>query len=174
MVYQAKKKRGNRKREGKDSSELAEELTVRYLSYRSRSSAEVRKKLAEEGFSPPTIDRTIARMTELGYLNDYDYAATLGRACIEQKLWGSARVREALVQKGIAPSIITTVLEELAREHDFSRVARRALEKKFPAAGNRGPAGEQTRQKAISYLRRRGFCWSTISSVIDPGYDTVP
>ena len=173
MVYQAKTNQENRKREEKDI-EAAQQLTVRFLSYRSRSSEEVRNKLAERGFSPRTIQKTIARIKELGYLNDYDYAHTFGRSCIEHKLWGAARIRDALQQKGIVPDIITTVLQELAQEHDFNQVARRALDNKFPARGAPGLTGEKRRQKAISYLRRRGFCWSTIAAVIDPGYDTVP
>jgi len=173
LVYQAKTNQENRKREEKDI-EAAQQLTVRFLSYRSRSSEEVKNKLAEKGFPPRTIQKTIARIKELGYLNDYDYAHAFGRSCIEHKLWGAARIRDALQQKGIVPDTITTVLHELAQEHDYNRVARRALDSKFPARGTPGLTGEKTRQKAISYLRRRGFCWSTIAAVIDPGYDTTP
>lgn len=171
MVYQKRKRRGSRKREEKDI-EGAKQLVLRFLSSRSRTSEEVRNRLAGQGFSPAVIEETVSRFQELGYLNDYDYALTLGRASIEHRQWGTARIRAALLHKGIASPVINVVVQELAHEYDFSQVARRALEHKFPPEDMHGPAGDKVRRQAIGYLRRRGFCWSTITDVIDSGYDT--
>lgn len=172
MAYPAKRKKEKPKKEAKDDIEAAKGLAVRFLSYRSRSSEEVRGKLSGAGFSPAVIEHALARIKELGYLNDYDYAVACGRSCLEHKYWGPSRIRDALLTKGVAPGIIASALQELAREHDFSRFARRALESRFSPADISKPLEKKTRQKAIEFLLRKGFSWDTISDVIDPGYDT--
>ena len=172
MAYPAKRKRESRKREAKEDIEAAKQLAFRCLSYRSRSTEEVREKLGEAGFSPAAIEKALARIKELGYLNDYEYALTFGRSCIEHKLWGITRIRDALLKKGVAPGTIASALQSLAQEHDFSRIARRALESRFSPVEIRKFTGDKTRQKAIAFLLRKGFSWDTISDVIDPGYDT--
>ncbi len=136
MAYPAKRKKEMRKREVKGNIEEAKNLAFRFLSYRSRTSEEVRRKLSESGFSPSAVEGAIARLEELKYLNDYDYARASGRSCVEHKCWGPARIRDALLKKGVAPAIITSVVQELADEHDFSRVARRALETRFSPVGD--------------------------------------
>jgi regulatory protein len=171
LAYPAKKKRGSLKREAKEDSEAAKQLAFRYLSYCSRSTEEVRGKLREAEFSPAAIEKALARIKQLGYLNDYEHAVTFGRSCIEHKLWGATRIRDALVKKGVAPGTVTSALQVLEQEHDFSRVARRALESRFSPAEIQKPAGGKTRQKAIGFLLRKGFSWDTIAVVIDPGYD---
>lgn len=166
MDYPAKRKKEMRKREVKGNIEEAKNLAFRFLSYRSRSSEEVRRKLSESGFSPSAVEGTIARLEELKYLNDYDYARASGRSCVEHKCWGPARIRDALLKKGVAPAIITSVVQELADEHDFSRVARRALETRFSPAEMQKLAEKKTRQRLIDYLVRKGFSWSIIADVL--------
>ena len=172
MAYPAKRKRESRKREEKDDIEAAKQLAFRCLSYRSRSTEEVKEKLHGSGFSPAAVEKALARIKELGYLNDYEYALTFGRSCIEHKLWGITRIRDALLKKGVAPGTIASALQALVQEYDFNRIARRALECRFSPVEIRKPAGNKTRQKAIAFLLRKGFSWDTISDVIDPGYDT--
>lgn len=172
MAYPAKRKKEKPKRKAKDDIEAAKELAVRFLSYRSRSSEEVRGKLSGAGFSPAVIEQALARIKELGYLNDYDYAVAYGRSCVAYKFWGPSRIRDALLTKGVAPGIISSALQELARDHDFSRFARRALESRFSPADINRPIEKNIRQKAIAFLLRKGFSWDTISDVIDSGYDT--
>jgi len=150
---------------GKNEIERAKEAAFHFLSYRSRSSAEVKRKLEEKKFSPLTITKTLSRVKELGYLNDYDFAYTFARSSMENKQWGTLRINDALLKKGVAQDIINETLAKLTKECDFTQVARRALEHKFtqtPGQHN----GETTRKKVISYLRRKGFCWDTISAVI--------
>lgn len=172
MAYPVKKKKGNPQRAVKEDIEAAQQLAFRFLSYRSRSVEEVRGKLAGSGFSPAVIKQVLARITELGYLNDHDFAFTYGRSCMEHKLWGPTRIKDALLKKGVASGIISSVLEELSREHDLSSLARRALESRFPPAELGRPLQPHTRKKAIGLLLRKGFSWNIIAAVINPGYDT--
>jgi SOS response regulatory protein OraA/RecX len=128
--------------------------------------------LIESGFAPAAVEKALARIRELGYLNDYEHALTFGRSCIEHKLWGASRIRDALLQQGISAGIAAAALRTLEGEHDFTRIARRALEARFSPAELKKNAGGKTRQKAIAFLFRKGFSWDTITDVIDSGDDT--
>jgi regulatory protein len=152
----------------KNEIERAKETAFHFLSYRSRSSAEVKRKLEEKEFSPLTITKTLSRVKELGYLNDYDFAYTFARSSLENKQWGTLRIHDALLKKGVAQDIINQTLKRLTKECDLTRVARRALENKFTHKPHQHAEGK-TRQKVISYLRRKGFCWDTISTAITSG-----
>lgn len=171
MAYQAKRKKESRKREASEDSEAAKQLAFRYLSYRPRSTEEVRSKLLESGFSPVAVEQALGRIRDLGYLNDYEHALTFGRSCIEHKLWGASRVRDALVNKGIPGGIVASALQTLEQEHDYTRTARRALHARFSPAELTKAAGIKARQKAIAFLLRRGFAWDTIARVIDSSSD---
>jgi regulatory protein len=141
------------------------------LSYRPRSTEELRGKLLDAGFAPAAVEHALGRIRDLGYLDDYEHALTFGRFCIEHKLWGVSRIRDALSNKGIPAGIIASALRTLEQEHDFTRVARRALQSRFSPAELTKAAGGKARQKAIAFLLRRGFSRDTISNVIDPGSD---
>ncbi len=172
MAYPAKRRMASRKRESGDDGEAAKRIAFRFLSYRSRSVDEVRGKLIGSGFSPAVVESALARITELGYLNDYEHALNYGRCCIEQKLWGATRIRDALLKKGVAAGIVASALQVLGREHDFSRVARRALESRFSPEDIQAPAGKNKRRQAIAFLLRKGFAWDTIADAINSGNDT--
>lgn len=146
--------------------EKAKETAFRFLSYRPRSIEEVRRKLKEKGFSPLTIKRTLTRVKELGYLNDLEYAYIFACSSIENKQWGIVRIYNSLVNKGISQEIINQIITKIKEDYDITQVARQALETKFSHFSSHQHADEEIRNKAINYLRRKGFSWDTISSVI--------
>ena len=145
--------------------DTAKDTAFRFLSYRSRSVLEVKRKLQEKELSPHSITATISRLMELGYLNDQEYAVTVVRSSMENKQWGPIRIHDALVKKGIAKDIIDHTLSELIEESDLTRVARLAFDSKFSFKPDQ-LAEEKNRRKVIGYLKRKGFSWNTILAVI--------
>ena len=164
MVYREKRKKLSRKKK-ENEIDSAKDTAFRFLSYRSRSVLEVKRKLQEKEFSPHTITATLSRLMELGYLNDQEYAVTVARSSIENKQWGPIRIHDALVKKGIEKDIIDNTLEELTKEYDLTRVARLAFDSKFSITPVQ-LAEEKTRRRVIGYLKRKGFSWNTIMAVI--------
>ncbi len=154
------------KKKGRNKIEKAKETAFHFLSYRSRSVEEVKKKLEGKGFSPRTVKKTLARVKELGYLNDRYYAYAFACSSIENKQWGTVRIHNALLSKGISRETINQTIARIKEEYDISRVARRALEVKFAHFASHKKTDEKTRNRAVHYLRRKGFCWDTIYSVI--------
>ena len=164
MVYPEKRKKLSRKKRENEFEE-AKETAFRFLSYHARSVLEVKRKLQEKEFSPHTITATLSRLKELGYLNDQEFAVTVARSSLKNKQWGPIRIYDALLKKGIERDIIDRTLAELTREYDVTQVARHALESKFALKPHQFKE-EKTRKKVVSYLKRKGFSWNTIYSVI--------
>jgi regulatory protein len=165
LAYPVKRKK-LKKRKGENDSEKAKETAFRFLSYHPRSVEEIRRKLTEKNFSPLTIKRTLARIEELGYLNDRSFAYDFARSSIENKQWGIIRIRATLAKKGISQEIITHTTAKINETYDFTQVARRALETKFTHFRSPQPADKKIRDRAANYLRRKGFAWNIILSII--------
>ncbi len=171
MAYPPKRKK-EKKKKGKNDIENATQAVFRFLSYRNRSVEEVKRKLKEKGFPPSTIKRTLARVKELGYLNDHDYAYSFACSSIENKQWGTVRIHDVLIHKGIPQEIINHTIAKIKKEYAITKVARCALETKFIQFRSHQPADKKTRKKATDFLKRKGFTWDTIMSVITNTQDT--
>ena len=166
MDYPPKRKK-EKKKKGKNDVENATQTVFRFLSYRNRSVEEVKRNLKEKGFLPFTINRTLARVKELGYLNDHEYAYSFACASIENKQWGTVRIHDVLQHKGIPQEIINNTIAKIKKEYDITKVARSALETKFIQFRSHQPTDDKTRKKAADFLKRKGFTWDTIVSVIN-------
>jgi len=161
-----------KKKTGKNDIENATQTVFRFLSYRNRSVEEVKKKLQEKGFLTVTINKALARVKELGYLNDHEYAYSFACASIENKHWGTVRIHDVLAHKGVPQEIINHTIAKIKNEYDIIKVARCALETKFTQFSSHQPADEKTIKKATDFLKRKGFTWDTIVSVITNAQDT--
>src|SRR3990172_1138283 len=84
-----------------DDPAVVLEAAARFLEARARSVAEVRRRLSSAGYRAELVDGAIARMTELGMLDD----ATFARAWIESRdrarPRGERALRQELSLKGI-------------------------------------------------------------------------
>ncbi len=135
-----------------DAIEKAVERAVNLLSYRPRSTGEIREKLAEKETPDTAIDAAIAKLTRMGYLDDRQFA----RFWVEDRLRNRPRGRRALQfelrQKGIADALINEVLDELL---DESQAAYEAAETRVRRM--RGATRQEFKQKVGAFLQRRGF-----------------
>ncbi len=94
-----------------DDPEVVLAAALRFLEARSRSVAEVRKRLGGAGYRSELVDGAIARLTELGMLDDAAFATQW----VESRDRAHPRGEHALIielrQKGIDASTITAVLK---------------------------------------------------------------
>jgi regulatory protein len=141
--------------QAKDSSEMAYQKALHYLSYRPRSSAEVRQNLIKRGISEPLVDETIARLQHAGLVNDQEFA----RAWVENRNTFQPRSKSALRmelrRKGLSDEILQVDEEALACEA-ARKYARRLT----------GLEWIDFRQKLSGFLARRGFSYTTLSPVV--------
>lgn len=145
----------------KDAVLLAEDTAVRFLSYRPRSTQEIRRHLAEKSIPDPVAEAAIERLQTAGYLDD----AAFVRYWIENRNRfqprGPMALRFELRQKGVDDRLINELLTENVDVDAAALAAAQSQLRKY-----RGKSSQQFRQKMGAFLQRRGFNYSTASQVI--------
>jgi regulatory protein len=131
---------------------------VALLAVRQRSIAETRKRLLQRGFDATVVDETIARLVELGLLNDAAFAHSWVESRDRARPRGRETLRSELVRQGITEDDARGVLEErqaMRPEADLD-AARRLLERRASVL-EREPDLQKRRMKAYALLARSGF-----------------
>jgi regulatory protein len=147
-----------------DDPAVVLEAAARFLEARSRSVAEVRRRLGRAGYRAELVDGAIARLTELGMLDD----ATFGRAWVESRdrarPRGEIALRRELGLKGVDRAIVDELLEERRDQASAGPdadgadlVAARRLLVRNERALARVTDPRQRRQRAYALLARNGF-----------------
>jgi len=94
-----------------DDPQVVLDAALRFLEVRSRSVAEVRRRLTSAGYRPELVEAAIERLLELGMLDDEAFA----RLWVESRDRAHPRGEHALIvelrQKGIDATIITATLK---------------------------------------------------------------
>jgi regulatory protein len=143
-------------------------LALKYLSYRSRSVFEVRKKLAaKESFKANTIEETIDKLTGEGYLNDHSFAEELVRHRIDIKSWGRLKITADLQRHGVERETITEVISALCSCEEELSTATKALTKWLRIKGVALPLLNDNKMKAMRHLASRGFTTETVRRALD-------
>jgi regulatory protein len=88
------------------------DAAARFLEARSRSVAEVRRRLVTAGYRPQLVEEAVSRLVQQGYLDDDAFARAWVESRDRARPRGERALRTELIQKGIARETIDTVLAE--------------------------------------------------------------
>jgi len=143
------------------------QTALRYLGFRSRSEAEVRRYLTQRGYLPAAIDGALSRLRSWNYLDDEAFARAwaLGRA--QNRGHGPRRIGQELRSKGVSQALVRDALHEAFDQVDEIAQAKRFLAKRFAATALKD---SKTRAKAAAFLQRRGYSSKVIFDLL--GYST--
>ena len=154
-----------------DDPAVVLEAAARFLEARSRSVVEVRRRLGRAGYRSELVEGAIARMTELGMLDD----AAFGRAWLESRdrarPRGEIALRRELALKGVDRATVDDLLEGRRAAAIAAasaegggdpvggpdRAAARRLLARHERALARLTDPRQRRQRAYALLARNGF-----------------
>ena len=156
-----------RNRANGTEAEQALEKALTFLERRDRTEAEVREKLAKAGFGAEAADAALAKLIEIGYVNDADYAARYAEA-LAQKGRGRLRIREEMRRKGLPEELARNTLEDgYSREREAETAlaeARKAFSELPPELLHTQPrkAAEKVSRRLVS----RGFPYEVIGEVM--------
>lgn len=142
-----------------DEAKKAREKAVYYLQFSGKTESELRKKLAEQEFSPASVDSAIEFVKKYRYLDDEDYT----RRFVEKNGMKKSRkqMMYELSSKGVTREILDQVFNDM--EVDEETQILMILEKrKYPGEG----ASREEKQKISAYLARKGFSYDSISSAL--------
>lgn len=146
-----------------DETKKAIASALNLIAYRARAAGELATKLRERGYSPEAIEAAIARMSELGYLDDREFADRWVENRQTYRPRSIRMLKQELRQKGVDREIIETTMDDA--EIDEYADALGLAEKRAASLQDLDPA---VRERRLSgFLARRGYGFDVIRRVLD-------
>ena len=143
---------------------------LRFLEARSRSVAEVRRRLTDAGYRPELIERAIGRLIEIGVLDDETFARSWIESRDRARPRGERALRQELARKGIDRALADELLAarrgEGGDEATADAVAAERLLARHARSLARVADPGQRRQRAYALLARNGFDSDTARDAI--------
>jgi regulatory protein len=137
------------------------ERALNLLSYKPRSLAEMRARLMEKDWAEETVvDQVLARLEELGYLNDEEFAANFANSRLAAKPVGRSRLRRDLGRKKLPSETIENALDEAYGQQSEEELIDRAIGKRVRLKG--APTDRDESKRLFDYLIRRGFSYDLV------------
>jgi len=138
----------------------ARERALYLLGLRDYACRELEQKLHTEA-TPEIAAQVVARLEEVGLLDDTRYAARMARHLCEVKRYPRRRIVQELCRKGVAPEVAQQAVEEIDGT-DFQQILA-LLEKKYYNKINT----PDERRRVTAALARRGFGYTAIRRAME-------
>lgn len=147
--------------QAEDEQEGTYQRALVFLSFRPRSTTEIRRNLEKHKVPEEQITATIGRLQQYGLVDDEKFA----RAWVENRNQFRPRsrsyLRMELRQKGINDDIIHAILEEDVDEADLALQAARKYSRRL-----KGMEWLPFRNKLAGFLARRGFSYGVYAPLL--------
>jgi regulatory protein len=147
-------------------AESAYQVALKILSFRARTTSELKRQLLRKGHPASEIDDAISRLHDQKLLDDADFARQFARS----KLLSAGRSRRRVVQelgrKGVDREVADRAIAELAEDEgiDPGVAIHRVAEKKWNSLSR---LDDFTRRRRLyAFLARRGFDVDEIRAVM--------
>ena len=148
-----------------DSREKTLQMAANVLEYRHRSSRALYQRLLEKGAEEQDAAYAVARLQQLGFLNDGEYGKLLVRDLCRRG-YGPGRIRQYLKEKQLDGPDIDIAMEDYV-----------FLPEKLQAYIDSKLRGQIPDRKALKRvgdgLFRRGFSWGTVQSALRDYTDSL-
>jgi regulatory protein len=165
-----------------DDPAVVLEAAARFLEVRARSVTEVRRRLGQAGYRTDLVEGAIQRMTELGMLDDVQFARTWIESRDRARPRGEIALRRELALKGIDRSVVNELLDERrdegAADGGVDLAAAERLLERHQRSLDRETDPRSRRRKAYALLARNGFSPEVSAAMaartMDPANDESP
>ena len=155
------------------------EVALRFLGTRPRTRWELERRLRAAGASDEVLDGALARLAELGYLDDDAFARYWAEQRDRHAPRGRRLVEAELRQRGVPREVIERLRAEPERRPEDESLPETELERARVALtghlrGRRLPEDRKALQRIGMFLMRRGFDVETVRAVLRrAGRDTI-
>ncbi len=147
---------------GTEEREAAMAAALRLLGQRARSVAELRTRLLRRDYSPAVVERVVARLKELRYLDDAAFAQRWVETRQRTSPRGAALLQRELLQHGIADHVAEQAVASAAGD-SYAQASRAAA----PRLARLARADFETFARRLGgFLTRRGFPASVVYAVV--------
>jgi regulatory protein len=151
----------------REANEVVEtyDRALNLLAFRARSARELGRRLMEKGASAACTEKVIAKLREVGLIDDADFARQVARS----KISGGAsrrRLHQELFKRGVARDVADAAVSEVIDDENVDEVAvaERVARKRLPSLASADP--QSRRRRLYSFLARRGHDSETIRLVM--------
>lgn len=131
----------------------ARQSAFRFISFRPRSIAEVRRNLLGKAYEEALVEAIINELVARDYLDDEAFADYWVEQRASFKPRSQLALRHELYEKGVPRDVIARAVEDV----DEGEAAKKAAERR--AYRWSSLPQEEFNEKMIAYLRRRGFSY---------------
>ncbi|OQX36236.1 MAG: hypothetical protein B0D91_09405 [Oceanospirillales bacterium LUC14_002_19_P2] len=131
------------------------------LARREHSRKELWQKLRSRAETPEVLEVVLGALEADRLLSGERFAESFVRSRVSRGL-GPVRIKQELLQKGIAVDLVSIQLEVF--DEDWQQQAREVNVKKFGTGPVKDP---KEKAKRVRYLQYRGFNIDTIMAVVD-------
>lgn len=138
------------------SRRTALDAALGFLTRRSHGRAELAAKLRRRGFSLDEVEAALARVVELGYVDDRDTARRAARSLLERRK-GLRAVEAWLRGRGFESDTIREIVADEGLREAEVEACRQALERLDD---------DEDRLRLAARLRGRGFRDETVEKVV--------
>ncbi|MDI6689015.1 MAG: regulatory protein RecX [Actinomycetota bacterium] len=135
---------------------------LKLLEYRARSTYEIKDRLLRKGYEQETIDFVVAKLKDIGLLDDVAFTKNLINDRIHNKNYGKKRIQAELTSRGICAELIEEELSNYKEEDETKRalsLARRRLPRYY------GLDFVAAYRRLSQFLLRRGFSHATVREI---------
>jgi regulatory protein len=140
---------------------------LRYLSSRSRTEAEIARRLGDVGFDEAATADTIAWLREQGLVDDAEYAEQYAKSRISSSGYGPQRVQRELMKRGIDRKTAENAVQDAASDEDVEGEALAQAQKRAPSLMRSESDARKRHKKLMDFLVRRGFGYETARSAAE-------
>jgi regulatory protein len=134
---------------------------INILAARPRSERQLRERLLAKPWAEPAlVDECMAKLKELGYVNDGLFAQNYASSRMNVKPVGRSRLARELAGKKVERQMIDKALDTVFEEVDEGSLIDRAIEKRIRTHGRPGDRNDAKRM--FDYLARLGFGYDLI------------
>ena len=130
---------------------LAMNRALHLLGYRARSEGELRDRLGRHGHGERVVEGVVARLGELGYLDDAEFAR--GMASQKARKYGPRRVGQELRRVGVDAATADEAVGEAFVEISEEVAAREAVSRRY----NTAERSDAVSRRIYGFLMRRGY-----------------
>ncbi len=139
---------------------------MRFLAHRSRSEAEVRRRL-ESSHSEDVVSQVIHWLKDKLYLNDAKFAEAWRLQREARHPRGEVLIRQELSKLGVDRDVVDAALEGFDAEDNVYRAAQK------PASRLKSADYVRFKQRLWGYLSRRGFTADVIGKAVQRLWDEL-
>jgi regulatory protein len=148
-----------------DAAWRAREAALALLSFRPRTAAELRRRLAEKDFPADVVAEVVGRLDDMKLVDDAAFAETFVRDRVRLRPKGKRLLAQELRVRGVDAETALGAIEDVMEGSDTSEtdLARQAAAKWRPRAGE---DPRKARARLQAFLARRGFGGDAIREVV--------